>query len=51
MTSYSDNAYDVTNFFGSFEKALAYTVFLTSFIVVRYQVAELTLGEGRPTEG
>ena len=44
MTSYSDNAYDVTNFFCSFEKFFAYTVFLPSFIVVRHQMAELTWG-------
>ena len=44
MTPYSDNAYDVTNCFGCFEKFLAYTVFLPSFIVVRHQMAELTLG-------
>ena len=43
MTSYLDNAYDVTNFFGCFEKFLAYAVFLPSFIVVRHQMAELTL--------
>ena len=48
MTSYSDNAYDVTNFFGCFEKFLAYTVFLPSFIVVRHQMAELTWGAFLP---
>ena len=41
MISYSDNAYDVTNLFGCFEKFLADTVFLPSFIVVRHQMAEL----------
>ena len=46
MTSYLDNAYDITNFFGCFEKFLAYTVFLPSFIVVRHQIAELTWGGG-----
>ena len=46
MKSYSDNAYDVTNFFGCFEKFLAYTIFLPSFIVVRHQMAELTWGGG-----
>ena len=35
MMSYLDNAYDVTNFFGCFEKFFAYTVFLPSFIVLR----------------
>ena len=46
MTSYSDNDYDVTNCFGCFEKLLAYTVFLPSFIVLRHQMAELTWGGG-----
>ena len=44
MTSYSDNVYDVTNFLGCFAKFLTYTVFLPSFIFVRHQMAELTLG-------
>ena len=44
MTSYSDNAYDVTNFFYCFEKFLAYTPFLRSFIVVRHQMAEFNWG-------
>ena len=44
MTSYSDNAYDVTNFFGCFEKFLVYTVFLPSFIVLRYQNGKVNLG-------
>ena len=44
MTSYSDNAYDVANFFGCFEKILDYTVFLPSFTVVRHQMAELIWG-------
>ena len=43
MTSYSDNAYDVANFF-YFEKFLAHTLFLPSFNVVRPQMAELTRG-------
>ena len=43
MTSYSDNAYDVTNCFHCFEKFLAFTLFLSSFIVVRRQMAELKL--------
>ena len=42
MTSYSDNAYEVT--FCCFEKFLAYTLFLPSFIVVRHQMAELNQG-------
>ena len=46
MTSYSDNAYDVTHFFYCFEKFLAYTLFVPSFIVVRHQMAELNWGEG-----
>ena len=45
MTSYSDNAYDVTNFC-SFEKFLAYTLFPTSFIVVKHEMAELNWGGG-----
>ena len=45
MRSYSDSAYDVTNFFGCFETFLAYTVFLPSFIVLRHQLAELTWGK------
>ena len=32
----SDNAYDITNVFGCFEKFLTYTTFLPSFIVVRH---------------
>ena len=43
MTSYSDNAYDVTNFW-CFEKFMAYTLFLRSFIVVRPQMATLNWG-------
>ena len=43
MTSYSDNAYDVT-IFCCFEQFLAYTVFLLSFIVVRHQMTELNWG-------
>ena len=46
IMSYSDNAYDVTNFFGCFETFLAYSVFLASFIVLRHQLAELTWGKG-----
>ena len=45
MTSYSDNTYDVTNFC-CFEKFLAYTLFLPRFIVVKYQIAELSWGRG-----
>ena len=45
MTSYSDNAYDVTIFF-CFEKLLAYTLFLPSLIAVRRQMAELNWGGG-----
>ena len=41
MTSYSDNAYDITNCFCCFEKFLAYTLFLPSFVVVRCQIAQL----------
>ena len=41
MTSYSDNAYDITNLFCCFEKFLAYTHFLPSFIVLRQQMVEL----------
>ena len=43
MTSYSDNAFDVT-IFCCFEMPLAYTPFLRSFIVVRPQMAELNWG-------
>ena len=43
MTSYSDNAYDGT-IFCCFEKFLAYTGFLPSFVVFRHQMAELTWG-------
>ena len=46
MTSLSGNAYDVTNFFFGFEKFLAFTLFLSSFIVVRHQMAELNWGTG-----
>ena len=46
MTSYSDNANDITNLFCCFEKFLAYTLFLTSFIVVRHQMVELNWGGG-----
>ena len=45
MMSHSDNAYDFTTCF-CFEKFLAYTLFLPSFIVVRPQMAELNW-EGR----
>ena len=45
MTSYSDNAYDVT--ISCFEKSLAYTLFLQSFIIVRRQMTELNWGRGR----
>ena len=44
MTSYSDNGFDVTDFFGCFEKFLAYAVFLPGFVVVRHQMAKLTWG-------
>ena len=44
MTSYSDNAYDITNLFCCFENFLAYTLFLPSFIVVRHQMVELNWG-------
>ena len=43
MKSYSDNAYDVTNFL-LFWQVLAYTLFLRSFIVVRPQMAKLNWG-------
>ena len=43
MTSYSDNAYDVT-IFCCFEKFLAYTLLLPRFIAVRHQMAELNWG-------
>ena len=43
MTSYSYNVYDVTSFC-CFQKFLAYTLFLPSFIVVRHQMAELNWG-------
>ena len=47
MVSYSDNAYDVTNFCCCcFEQFLAYTLFLPSFIVVRHQKVELNWGGG-----
>ena len=36
LTSKSDNSYDITTFFGCFEKFLTYTTFLLSFIVVRH---------------
>ena len=48
ITSYSDNAYDVTDFFCCFEKFLAYTVFLSSLIVLRHQMAKLTWGAFLP---
>ena len=41
---YTDNAYDITNFFCCFEKLLAYTLLLPSFIVVRHQMARVKLG-------
>ena len=44
MTSYSVNAYGVTDFFCCFRNFLGYTLFLPSFIVVRHQMAELNLG-------
>ena len=43
MKSYSDSAYDVTNYW-LFEKFLAYTLFLPSFIVVGPQITELNWG-------
>ena len=46
MTSYSDNGYDVTNYFCCFEKFMAYTLFLPGLIVVRRQMAELDLEGG-----
>ena len=46
MTSCSDNAYDLTNSFNCFEKFFAFTLFLSSFIIVRHQMAELSRGEG-----
>ena len=48
MTSYSDNAYDITDLFCCFEKFLAYTLFLPSFIVVRHQMVELNRGAFLP---
>ena len=39
MTSYSDNAYDITNFF-----VVSYTLLLPRFIVVRHQMVELNWG-------
>ena len=45
MTSYLDNAYDVTNFADCFEKFLTYTVLIPSPIVLRHQMAELTWGD------
>ena len=41
MTSYADNTYDVTNPSCCFETFVLYTLFLSSFIVVRHQMAEL----------
>ena len=43
MTSYSDNGYDVINSFCYFEKFLAYSLFIPSFIVVKCQIAEVSL--------
>ena len=51
MTSYSENAYDLSNFFGRFEKFLACTLFIPSFVAVRHQLAELNWrggGGGNP---
>ena len=47
MMSYSDNTHDLTDVF-VFEKFLAYTLFLPSFIVVRLQMAELKRGDFLP---
>ena len=48
MTSYSNNAYDITTLFCCFEKFLAYTLFLPNFIVVRHQMVELNQGAFLP---
>ena len=45
MTSYLDNAYDVT-IFCCFETFLAYLLFLPSFNVVRHQNDRVKLGGG-----
>ena len=44
MTSYSDNANDITDLFCCFEKFLACTLLLPSFIVVRHH---MVWGDGR----
>ena len=44
IMSYSDSAYDVTNIFCCFEKFLAYTPFLLSFVVFGHRVAESNWG-------
>ena len=44
MTSYSDNAYYITNLFCCFGKFLAYTLFLPSFHVFRHQMVKLNWG-------
>ena len=44
MTSYSNNGYDVTNYFCCYGKFLAYTLFLPGFIVVNCQMPN---GRGR----
>ena len=36
----------MSQIFGCFEKFLAYTLFLPSFIVLRHQMVELNWGEG-----
>ena len=45
MTSYSDNAYDVTNFL-LFWKDLGQYSISTNFIVVRHQMVQLNWGGG-----
>ena len=44
--SYSDNGYDITNFFYRFKTILANTLFLLSLINVGLKIGKLDGGEG-----
>ena len=44
MTSYFNNAYDVTNCFAKFEKFVPYSITMPSFVTVGGQIAELDPG-------
>ena len=46
MTSYSDNAYDVTNFFVVFKKSWPILNSYKVSLFIRYQMAELSSGGG-----